>query len=660
MTNDNTVVEEKMTKKSAKINLPWWGWTLSIAGVIVVLLVTIGIVLALNYKKTVARFQNQATETVYLAREAYGLFQAQDLPATKAKLVEVKTSLAETESLYTGLKSPLTLLGHRNYYDDGLAAFAATDQGLVLVDKVVAIIEQNADLLGFTTEAKEEGGTAEDRIKKLLTTLQVIGPELDEMATELTSIQTLLHQIDPQEYPVTVGDVFGAKLVLTRLDRAELVNQEVRQPLIDILELVDLAVETFADYRPVIDKIPEIMGANGETKKYLILFQNNNELRPTGGFLTAYSIVTIADGKVTPEKSDDIYELDQKFQSRIAIPATLGKYLTTEKYWNLRDMNIDPDFAASMTTFLENYQEVKGEPQDIDGIIAIDTKVLTDLIDVLGPVSVPGYGDFSTELDNEYQAPQIVVALSEIITKPTPYIRADRKGILGPMMKAILEKVYSAQKEQFPQLFQLIIDDIAGRHVQAYFLDEEFQAAADKIDLSGKMIAAPSGEDFLAIVDANLGGAKSNLFIDYGVEQTILPPSDGVLEKQVVINYRNSRAGDNCDLEAGELCLNATNNDWNRIYLPLGAELISAKGYKGEPTVYEENGFTVIDGFFALSPNSTAKIDLQYTIPYQNEQEYVLNVWQQGGLRTVTHLIDVNGDQEEIIVDRDTVYRAPF
>jgi len=227
-------------------------------------------------------------------------------------------------------------------------------------------------------------------------------------------------------------------------------------------------------------------------------------------------------------------------------------------------------------------------------------------------------------------------------------------------MKAILEKVYSAQKEQFPQLFQLIIDDIAGRHVQAYFLDEEFQAAADKIDLSGKMIAAPSGEDFLAIVDANLGGAKSNLFIDYGVEQTILPPSDGVLEKQVVINYRNSRAGDNCDLEAGELCLNATNNDWNRIYLPLGAELISAKGYKGEPTVYEENGFTVIDGFFALSPNSTAKIDLQYTIPYQNEQEYVLNVWQQGGLRTVTHLIDVNGDQEEVIVDRDTVYRAPF
>ncbi|MBQ6154902.1 DUF4012 domain-containing protein, partial [bacterium] len=315
-----------------------------------------------------------------------------------------------------------------------------------------------------------------------------------------------------------------------------------------------------------------------------------------------------------------------KFKKKAAIPEKLGKYLTTEKYWNLRDMNVDPDFKRSMDTFLENYQEVPGEPQDIDGIIAIDTQVLTGLIDVLGPIKVEGYGEFSTEPDEKYGAPQIVIALSEIITRPTPYIREDRKGILGPMMKGMLEKVYSAGKEQFPQLFSVLLDAINGRHVQAYFLNDDLQQSAEMINIAGRMEPAAAGEDFLAIVDANLGGAKSNLFIDYNVEQTITVPENGMLDKRVVINYVNSRPGDNCNLEAGLLCLNATNNDWFRIYLPAGSKLTSARGFKGEPEVYEENGFTVIDGFFALNPNSTAKVDLEYSVPYTNETDYVLNI----------------------------------
>ena len=39
--------------------------------------------------------------------------------------------------------------------------------------------------------------------------------------------------------------------------------------------------------------------------------------------------------------------LDKKFNQRIAIPEQLGRYLTTEKYWHLRDMNIYPDFVQS-------------------------------------------------------------------------------------------------------------------------------------------------------------------------------------------------------------------------------------------------------------------------------------------------------------------------
>lgn len=652
MLNNN----QKTTRKFS-----WWGWLLAaITGILIILLTALA-VLGLAYKDIINNFKVQAQETYQFVLDTYATFKTQDLPGTTTKLQTTQASLEKTSNEFTQLKAPLTLLGKKAQYEDGLAVFAAAQHGLAVAQKGLAVLTPYADVLGFTVEKKEEGGTAEDRIKKLLDTLSVVGPELDSILTDLQAAQLEIDKIDPNDYPEKLSDWFGMSFILNKMGKAEFAEYPVRAKIIEMQDTVDLMIKTFEEYQPVINKLPEIAGSGeNNKKKYLVIFQNNNELRPTGGFLTAYAVIYMENGKITTEKSDDIYELDKKFSKKIAIPATLGKYLTTEKYWNLRDMNIDPDFSKSIETFLTNYQTIKGEPQDIDGIIAIDTQVLTGLIDVLGPVEVNGYGTFSNELDKKYNAPQIIIALSEIITRPTPYMREDRKGILGPMMSAILTKVYSAQKEQFPALFQVMVKAIAGKHAQAYFINQELQAAADKINLTGKMIAPTDGSDFLAIVDANLGGAKSNLFIDYNVEQTILAPENGELSKKVVINYKNSQAGDNCNLEAGLLCLNSTNNDWNRIYLPLGSKLVSAKGYKSEPNVYEENGFTVIDGYFSLNPNSTAKIDLEYTVPYSNTQDYVLKIWQQGGLRTVNHLIDVNDNQEEITVAGDTLYKTKF
>ncbi len=656
---------KKEPKKTAKTNkkrrLPWWGWVLSILGGLILILISASIVLALTYRTTLTAFQAQAQETYQLGLETYAAFQAQDLPLAATKISETQASLDRTATQYQNLQSPLTLIGKAAQYHDGLAILAATDHLLTAAAKGINVITPYADVLGLSASETEEGGTAEDRIQKLLDTLSVVGPELESILADLLAAQAEIAQIDPNDYPEKIGDWFGATFVLEQIGQAALVDFPLRATIIEAKDTFDFLIETFQAYLPAIDKLPEMAGQGEDNrKKYLVIFQNNNELRPTGGFLTAYAVIYIDNGVISVEKSDDIYELDQKFTQAPEIPEALGKYLTTEEYWNLRDMNIDPNFPGSMETFLQYYQTVDGEPQDIDGIITIDTKILTDLIDVLGPVEVPGYGTFSTELDEKYNAPQIIIALSEIITRPTPYIREDRKGILGPMMSSILTKIYSAQREQFPALFQVIVDGIDGKHVQAYFLDPELQAAADQINMTGRMIAPTDGGDFLAIVDANLGGAKSNLFIDYDVEQTILPPDAGTLTKQIEITYINSQPGDNCDLEAGLLCLNSTNNDWNRIYLPAGAELISAKGYKSEPSVYEENGFTVIDGFFSLNPDSTAKIDLEYTIPYTNDQDYTLHIWQQGGLRPVTHLLDVNGNQEEIEVSGNTTYTTTF
>ena len=605
------------------------------------ILLSVGGVLGFYTYSVVQELQTQANEAQTMGQTAYAAFKGQDLPATEQSLKEIQTKMGDIRQTYNKLAFYQYVPIARSYYLDGVHGLNAGDSGINASLKSLEAITPYADVLGFSGEGTFTGGTAEDRLKLILQTLDKVSPVLDQIGADLQTMDAELAQIDANRYP---EDFQGKPL---------------RSYVLQAKDLSHGAVAAITDYRPVLEQLPAIAGGRGERKKYLILFQNDNELRPTGGFLTAYSVIYIEDGKVAPDKSDDIYELDKKYTQKASIPPALGRYLTTEKYWNLRDMNISPDFKVSMDQFLTNYKSLKGEPQDIDGVIAVDTSVLTDLLTVLGPVEVPGYGTFSAETDARCDCPQVVYALSEIITRPTPYLRNDRKGILGPMMRAILTKAYTAPKQQWPALFEKGLESIAGRHTQMYFFDETAQQAAQTINAAGLMEPVENS-DFLAIVDANLGGAKSNLFTSYDVKQEVSAPENGVITKSVEITYKNSRHGDNCNLEAGLLCLNSTLRDWNRLYLPLGAKLTSAQGFTEQPKEYEEDGFSVVDGFFILQPNSQAKVKVTYTVPYTDTETYRVKLWKQGGIDSIKTLMDVNGNQEEVLVDQDTTFEASF
>ena len=590
---------------------------------------------ALEIKAQTATLRQQGTE-------AYAFFKDQNLPATQEKVDAAAETLATITGLYDKLFFYKYIPIANSYYQDGINGLAAAKAGSVAGQKSLAAIAPYADVLGFGGEEKFQGGTTEDRLKIILETLDKVAPILDEIAAELQIVETNLRAIDPNRYPENIDSIPVRELIVTGQN------------------LSSAAVSALTEYRPIIEELPSIAGAKGERKKYLILFQNDNELRPTGGFLTAYAIINVENGKVEAEKSDDIYELDKKFTKKLPIPAELGRYLTTEKYWNLRDMNISPDFKLSMDQFFTNYQTVKGEPETLDGIIAVDTHFLTNLIKVLGPIEVPGYGTFSAENEPKCDCPQIIYVLSEIITKPTPYIREYRKGIIGPLMRSLLTKAYTAPKDTWPALFETGFMSVQNKHAQFYFLDEKAQKAVELADLAGTMTPPNENQDFLGIINANLGGAKSNLFIDYSVKQEIAAPVNGMIEKTVEITYRNRRKADNCNLEAGLLCLNSTLRDWTRLYVPQGSQLISAQGFLEDARTYEENGFTVIDGFFKLEPLGSSKLTLKYSVPYQDSTTYRTALWKQAGIETFESLMDVTGGQEMVVVAKNTLYETPF
>lgn len=122
--------------------------------------------------------------------------------------------------------------------------------------------------------------TAEDRIIFVAETVEKLSPQMDQISGKLQEINTEFQAINENRYPVSVG------------------GKPVRERIVTLKNTVAGTAESIGQFQPIIKLLPDLLG-NPEPKKYLIMFQNDAELRPTGGFLTAYATMSILKGKIT-------------------------------------------------------------------------------------------------------------------------------------------------------------------------------------------------------------------------------------------------------------------------------------------------------------------------------------------------------------------------
>lgn len=582
-------------------------------------LITVGIVVVSSGLK----MKNALVEAGGHARFALDALKSQNLPQAKSSLQAADQSLQTAETQFTALNF-LLYSPARWHYQDGMAAFTVANAAITAGTTAIEAIEPYADVIGFQGEGSFTGGTTEDRIVKIVETLDKINPQLDAVQTQLGIMNEAVAKINPKRYPYLT-----------------LQGQSVPEIIQAVQQQIQQAETMLTEIRPGLAVLPEIAGV-GQPKRYLVLFQNDAELRATGGFMTAYAILKVENGKVIPEKSSDIYDLDNKFSQRISPPDILRKYLNVSRF-HLRDMNISPDFRVSMEQFAAYYNELPGEPE-IDGVITVDTTVLTDLVELLGPITVPGYGQYSADIDPRCDCPQVFYELEEIADRPTYTIRTDRKAILGPMMQTILKAAFDADKDIWPSLFGMLWNSVEEKHILMYFFNSDYQTAAEILNVAGR-IKAYDG-DYLHISDSNLGGAKSSLFVNQSVDQEITF-ANGQVQKTVTITYRNPRKGDNCNLEAGQLCLNGRMPNWTRIYLPKNATVSEVLGFDAD-SVKESEEFDkkVVEGVFILNPESQVRIKLTYSLPLSGS-DYRLLIQKQPGTKNSPHLIHFNNAIEK-------------
>lgn len=367
----------------------------------------------------------------------------------------------------------------------------------------------------------------------------------------------------------------------------------------------------------VLEVLPSVLG-DGGSKTYLLMFQNNNELRPTGGFMGSYGVVTAQAGKIVEFRIDDIYNPDGQLKSDIDSPTAIKKSLGLNKL-PLRDANWSPDVPTSAEMVSKLYTQATGV--DVDGVVFVTARALEPLLEALGPIHLANFNE-TVDADNFDQLAQ---KHSNVGFTPGS---TGKRDFLGVLAEAIMARIEQGGNGELFHVGQALSQSLNSKEVQLYFEDPAVTALADQYDWSGRM--KDTSGDYLRVVDANLGVNKSNFYITRSTDYAINVDRYSRLEGVITITWKHS--GTSGTWPGGDY------KSYVRVYAPAGASLLDATDFDSDNLdSAEEQGKKVYGGYVTVPYDSEKTVTLRYKLPkrlglLESNGEYSL-LWQkQSGL----------------------------
>lgn len=365
------------------------------------------------------------------------------------------------------------------------------------------------------------------------------------------------------------------------------------------LDLVPMPEQTKSDLEATLSIGDFVLAHNDKPKTFLLLFQNNWELRPGGGFIGSFGILKMRNGQVETLQIHDTGNFDGRIPDTVTPPYPMQEYLHIDS-WKLRDANYSPDFPTNARKVEEFYRMGNGEER-FDGVIGITTNVLTSLLRITGPVTLEGY-------PGTYDSEGAILTLEEQVEKKyheQNIEKGDRKEVMRSLADAILKKLQPLTIAQKIRLANLGLEELRNKNIQLFFHDEGMQRVVEDRGWAGTVDARWSN-DFLLLVDANLGAYKSDSLMKREVRYRI----DFSKEKpEAVLDVVYTHTG----TERTWLINHYTS--YLRVYVPTGSWLESVDGGKGETQYANEFGKRVF-GTVVYVPVGTSKtVTFRYTLP---------------------------------------------
>ncbi|MFA5136216.1 MAG: DUF4012 domain-containing protein [Patescibacteria group bacterium] len=303
-------------------------------------------------------------------------------------------------------------------------------------------------------------------------------------------------------------------------------------------ESLTSAIHLLGKTKKIVPFFSELIAYKNE-KKYLLLFANNMELRPGGGFIGSYGVVSMKDLTFEDLSIYDVYDADGQLTAHIPPPPAIRDYLS-QPHWFLRDSAFSPDFY-------ENYYQAKyflaKEKQfsEFDGGILITTSAIKNILKAYGDLYLPDFNE-KVNSDNFYIKTQLY-AEKEFFPGST-----QKKSFLSAVTRQILINMDTVSQREI--LLQ-IIKSAEEKQIAFYLEEENLQKIIDSFYWSGRIIEpfCPSQvencyTDFLFPYDANLGVNKANFFVNRKMDVKIHIDEEGFVHTYLNIHFRNESLQD--------------------------------------------------------------------------------------------------------------------
>lgn len=425
-----------------------------------------------------------------------------------------------------------------------------------------------------------------------------------------------------------------------------------------IKEKISLLEMSLNELNDIIKNVKIFLGFEYDTR-YLLIFQNNTEMRGSGGFVGSFAMIDFRNGKI---KNLEIpgggsYDTEGGLYDLVRSPEPLQ---LINPQWHFWDANWWPDWEMSAKKLMWFFEKSNGPT--VDGVIGFTPTVMEKILDIIGEIDMSENYGVSISSENFWHITQDIVEEKQITIKNSTdediasttiiNIENNPKQIIKDMFQIIIDRLSeNLNKDMFLKLLNTTLNSLNEKHILFYFNNEILSQKITEFGWNGKI--KDSMYDYLMVVNTNIAGQKT----DKVIKEEIILNTEITDEGEVFNTLKIIRQHNGIKHEK---YTGVRNVDWMRIYVPQNSELIFAEGFSApnenyferpennweidpdilkteglaiehevsRTKIYKEQNKTVFANWAMVDPGETTTITLKYKLPFRvNTKDAEQGIW---------------------------------
>jgi hypothetical protein len=595
-------------------------------------------------------------------------------------LIGIKSSIDKIQSEGIALKSDLSsknytsMTSHVTVIQGELKSIRRNLDGLgfrEILDNADLLISKAKPKIDTFAEASEAAKTASLQLDQSnqsdISNLVTVLPEALSIYTEVEpEIQILLYSInklDPDSLPSFTPQSYKDKLISILTKTRE----------------VEKSYPVYSDLlNTMFGKLPDLLGSQ-KPVKYLLVLQNEKEMRASGGLLTSFGLITIDKGSVVGEiETRDMWDLQRDmevyhpFMPYDNIYGQLALMNDGCGATSLRsqDSGIYPDLQVSMEMFTTYYdlmhEEFPGKYPEYDNVVIVNTFFASDMVSLIQPLVMDDSSVITADnlarviFDNREESEQ-----------------GQRKSNIGRVAKQAEAKFKTISSDRIPDIISTITKSIEAKNIAFYSKNPIMQQYFNKLGMTANLEHSFKG-DYFTLSEAQVCAYKSNFYVKDTVTQNIKIADDGTVSKTVNVEWKNEKVYDPAEETILSALPNYAYRAWIRFITPIGTDFTHTDGYAKSRYIYFPSSYyddemqkDVSDNVIwfdhrrltASDPVRTYNLNVAYDLPeianYTTENGYRMLIQKHPGKKDEKYVIGLSHQGKdyhiEFVLDRDKV-----